>query len=160
MVSNRFLELLLSQCFQGLIIDPVHLTMNFTNWEDFKLYIYYKNFIQIIEDEFNGDEKIQNIVLRIKNEGWNTVILPKKNLTFTNIIQDANYLSKMNSAFIDGQELIWSTHNEKGITLKDLIEAFFRVKPLKFDYNYEILEKFELLVENEDSYSFELTFMY
>lgn len=54
----------------------------------------------------------------------------------------------------------WKTENPKGITLRDLTEAIYRMKGSKYDWWYELFGDITLLEETEDGYKIIASFDY
>jgi len=110
----------------------------------------------------NNEYKLEglNILSPIINAfGWEAVILPKSKLTIFSKqeLEIKNENNKFVSKFKDS-DFIWKIENPKGITLKNLTEACYRLKILKFNFWNETILKLNLVEENEDGYKIQLIF--
>ena len=108
--------------------------------------------IHPVKCELVFDEKIDYDIItntysfdieEIKDINWNTLI---KNKNYTYLCMYCNSIDIEN---YDEDDFIWEIENKNGINLKNVVEGCYRLKSLKYDYEYEI---FEGLTEEVDEY--------
>lgn len=92
--------------------------------------------------------------------GWDTYVLSKHSLTMLNLEEphreledDEDFMKKV----LRGETLSFKVNNTKGITLRNLTEAVYRLKLDKYEIGGQ---KVSLSLKNEtfDSYEFEVSF--
>ena len=88
--------------------------------------------------------------------GWDAVILPKRKLTMY-AFQELEVRKEKVEKF-DDMDFFYESDNFMGITLKNLTEACYRLKTLKYNYINETVSKIKLIEETSDGYVLKIIF--
>lgn len=150
---------ILAKTIHNVILHPVSLNLIWTERpsSDFDLLL-----LKQINDTLDFEYKLEGLNIlspKINAFGWDAVVLPKSKLKIF-VKQDLeikNEDGKFENKFTDS-DFVWEIENPIGITLKNLTEACYRLKTLKYNFWNETISKLNLIEENDFGYKFQIIF--
>jgi len=162
MDTNAQLQILvpiLAKIIHNVILHPVSLNLIWTERpsSDFDLLL-----LKQINDTLDFEYKLEGLNIlspKINAFGWDAVVLPKTklNISAKQDLEIKNENGKFISKFKD-LDFIWEIENPLGITLRNLTEACYRLKTLKFNFWNETISKLNLVEEFENGYKIQIIF--
>jgi len=150
---------ILAKTIYNVILHPVSLNLIWTERpsSDFDL-LLLKQINHTLDFEYKL-EGLNVLSPKINSFGWDAVVLPKSKLNIF-VKQDleiknenGNFISKFSDS-----DFIWEIENPIGITLKNLTEACYRLKTLKYNFWNETIFKLNLIEETDFGYKIQIIF--
>jgi hypothetical protein len=160
-ISNSFFEVLTSILFrtvEDVVLHPVNLELIWKEYPttEFEVLILKQiNFSKSLDSETKL-EILNQLNSKISIFGWDAVILPKRKLTMY-AFQELEVRKEKVEKF-DDMDFFYESDNFMGITLKNLTEACYRLKTLKYNYINETVSKIKLIEETSDGYVLKIIF--
>lgn len=162
----QILSPILMKTIQDVILHPVSLELiwNERPSSDFDLLLLKQindsttESISFIINEYKL-EGLNILSPVIHSFGWDAVVLPKSKLVI--FTKQELEIKNGNGIFVSkfkDSDFVYEIENLTGITLKNITEACYRLKTLKFNFWNETILKLNLIEETENGYKLQLIF--